>query len=55
MGDFLLVIAGPSNSDLDQLTQGWIQVVTVTPQKVWDAGIASKWQRRIGPLPKKSA
>jgi hypothetical protein len=52
LGDFLVVISGPSNSHVNTLTDGWSEVLAVNPQMLFDKRIKCEWQARIGPLPK---
>jgi len=51
LGDFLVVIAGPSNSHVDSLLDGWSEVLAVNPQILFEKSIECEWQARLGPAP----
>jgi hypothetical protein len=46
LGDFLVVIDGPSNTDPERLAD-WSEVLAVTPQRLDQADISCVWQRRL--------
>jgi hypothetical protein len=47
LGDFLVVIAGPSKPDPEWKVDEWSEVLAVTPQKVAAADIPCLWKARM--------